>query len=74
MPMEDTTEVEPDVTSYNCGISTCGMCRQWQAGLIAREDTEVEPDVTNYNCGVSTCEKQFLQDFSACENGEQGPR
>ncbi|CAK0817015.1 unnamed protein product [Prorocentrum cordatum] len=59
-------KLEPDVISYNAGISACGKGEQWQRALALLSEmweAKVEPNVISYSAGAS-----------ACETGEQWQR
>eukprot|EP00959_Pyramimonas_sp_CCMP1952_P399534 8371217-Pyramimonas_sp.AAC.1 len=59
-------KVEPNVISYNAGVSACKQGKQWQRALALlseMRESELEPNVISYNAGIS-----------ACETGEQWQR
>ncbi|CAK0882887.1 unnamed protein product [Prorocentrum cordatum] len=53
-------KLEPDVISYNAGISVCEKGDQWQrvlALLSEMREAKLEPNVISYNAGISVCEE-----------------
>ncbi|CAK0853897.1 unnamed protein product [Prorocentrum cordatum] len=53
-------KLEPDVISYNAGISACEKGEQWQRALALLSEmweAKLEPDVISYSAGISACEK-----------------
>ncbi|CAK0901118.1 unnamed protein product [Prorocentrum cordatum] len=51
-------KLEPDVFSYNAGISACGNGEQWQRALALLreiEEAKLEHDAISYGAGISAC-------------------
>eukprot|EP00959_Pyramimonas_sp_CCMP1952_P161153 3369998-Pyramimonas_sp.AAC.1 len=45
------TKIDPDILSYNAGISACEKAEQWQQALsllVEMWEIIVEPDVSSY--------------------------
>ncbi|CAK0863377.1 unnamed protein product [Prorocentrum cordatum] len=52
--------LEPDVISYNAGISACEKGGQWEQALRMLSEircVKLEPNLISYSAGISTCEK-----------------
>jgi len=50
--------LEPEVISFNAGITACEKGEQWQQALSligVMQEAELEPDIMSYNAGVSVC-------------------
>ncbi|CAK0847313.1 unnamed protein product [Prorocentrum cordatum] len=55
-----TTKLDPNVVSFNAGISACEKGKQWQRALALMSEmreTKLEPDAISYNAGISACER-----------------
>ncbi|CAK0904407.1 unnamed protein product [Prorocentrum cordatum] len=53
-------KLEPDVISYNAGISACEKGKQWQPALALLSEmweAKLEPDVISYNAAICTSER-----------------
>ncbi|CAK0863428.1 unnamed protein product [Prorocentrum cordatum] len=62
-------KLEPDVISYNAGISACEKGKQWQPALALlseMREAKLEPDVISYNAAICTSERcsQWRHAFS----------
>ncbi|CAK0904770.1 unnamed protein product [Prorocentrum cordatum] len=52
--------VDPDIITYNAGITACYRGEQWQHALSLlseMRDKILKPTAISYNIGVSACEK-----------------
>ena len=53
-------KLDPNVITYNAGISACEKGGQWPEALsLLREmgDATLDPDVITYSAGISACEE-----------------
>ncbi|CAK0904771.1 unnamed protein product [Prorocentrum cordatum] len=53
-------KLDPDIISYNSGISACEKDDNWQHALLLlseMREAKVGPDVVSYSAGVGACEK-----------------
>ncbi|CAK0806722.1 unnamed protein product [Prorocentrum cordatum] len=53
-------KLEPNVMSYNAGISACEKGEQWQRALELlgkMQEVKLEPSVITYNAGIVACRR-----------------
>eukprot|EP00959_Pyramimonas_sp_CCMP1952_P443997 9295455-Pyramimonas_sp.AAC.1 len=53
--------MEPDVVSYNAGISACEKAGQWEQALLLLgelQEARIDPTVISCSAGISACEKR----------------
>ena len=60
LPETRSSQLEPDVISYNSAISACEKGQQWQQALMLFSEMgqqHVVPNVVTHNAAISACEK-----------------